>query len=150
MNTSSSTINKNVEDIMGVMSTLHDIYKTETQALERMDTKTFLSLQNTKIATAQTYQSAMKELLEHKNELKALPSGIKNKLRTLESEFATLTTKNLDALDRMHRLSDRLSKTIHSAARDVVKSRQYKGYGHSGTISENPRKSLSMGISETV
>lgn len=140
-----------MKDVMDTIKALGNVYREETEALEKSDTKAFMAMQDKKIHAAQEYQTVMAQMVARKNELKTADPAIKDRLDKLHKGFQALSKQNLDAIDRMQRCTERLGNTIRNAA---IKSEQTKrGYSYSetGAIPNTSRKkAISSGLSETV
>ncbi len=139
---------KAVKEMIAIIGTLNDVYARETNALERMDTKTFLSLQDTKLSVAECYAAGIRDLQSRADALAKIPNKLKNALHEMQEKFAALATRNITALDRTRRLTDRLGETIHMAARQSVEQQSTHGYGDTGHVHRRAKQAVSMGINE--
>ena len=138
-------------DITSTMQKLSDIYIEETDALSNIDNKRFLSLQDKKLKIAYEYQDNMGQILARKEEVKNISTSMKKKLKKAHKEFSEISKRNIEALARMQRCTEKLGNTLRSAAiRDAHKQSGYS-YGENGSISNTAkRKAVSSGLSETV
>ncbi len=141
--------NAAIQEMMGTIDSLRNIYKRETDALEAADMKTFLEMQSEKLKAARAYQEGIEQILDRKDEMKTVNPLLKKRLEDMQRDFTDLSVKNMDALKRMGRVTDRLGNTIRVAAKNAaVKSRSFS-YGENGTLKSSEKKSVSMGVSET-
>ncbi|MCC6598370.1 MAG: hypothetical protein IT559_06240 [Alphaproteobacteria bacterium] len=143
------TADKSLEDMMLTINQLFKIYELETEALERVDTKTFLALQDEKIATARLYQSGMQNLLERKNEMRKAAQPVRARFEQMQADFSVLSRKNMEALSRMQRTMERLGGTLRKAAKDATKKQRALSYGANGIVPDDDKRQISMGVSET-
>ncbi len=143
--------NKALDEVAMTVKNLGKIYEEEIIALEKVDNNAFLELQGKKLAAAREYQHDMGQMLARKNEIKSASPAIKNKLRKLQEDFADLSRKNMEAIERMQRCTERLGNTLRSAViRDAQRESGY-GYSENGAISNKAtRRAISSGLSETV
>ncbi len=137
----------------GVMMTIKDlfvIYERETEALENVDTNTFLSLQDEKIASARTYQSGMEDLLSRREEIRKATPAVKKRFEQMQTDFSALSRRNMEALSRMQRTMERLGGTLRRVAQEAAKKQRAVSYGADGVLIEDDRKQISLGrLSET-
>jgi uncharacterized protein YukE len=141
--------NRIMQDMMDTIDSLRVIYVLETDALNDTDTKTFLELQGQKLEMARKYQAGIEKILARKEEMKNISPLLKNRLTETQKEFSDLATKNMEAIKRMQRCTERLGDTIMNAAKEAAKSQQTFAYGENGSIRGGDKKSVSMGVSET-
>lgn len=137
-----------MQQMMNRIDELRSVYEDETDALERMDTRSFMALQDNKIHHAMAYESGIHELMARKNEMQGVDNALKDKLRKMQEDFASLSQKNMEALQRMQRTMDRLGNTIRSAAKEEAKKQRVFSYGQNGEIDSDDKKKISIGISE--
>jgi len=145
----SATPEKAMNEVMDAIDALRSVYIAENKALEAVDTKTFMALQDQKFSTAKMYQSGIEQILARKDEMRRIDPTLKRKLARMQADFSTLAGKNKDALKRMQRTMDRLNNTIRSAAKDAVNKKQATSYGECGRLQSSERRLVSTGISET-
>lgn len=134
---------------MDVIDRMRGVYVRETEALEDMDTKGFIALQDEKIQATNIYKSGVEDILRRKCEMKAVNPALKRDLERMQADFAALSSKNMDALKRMQRTMERLGQTVQRAAKESVNKQRAFSYGESGKIHNDERKSVSIGVSET-
>lgn len=141
---------KAVKEMIAIIGVLNDVYTQETQALESMDTQTFINLQSTKLDIAESYASGIRDLQSRQNQIDRIPEKLRQKLREMQHAFVGLAKRNIRALERMHRLADQVGETIYAAARDSAKKQDTQRYDETGDIYKGHKQSLSMGIDEQV
>lgn len=142
--------NAALKNIMGTIKCLEKIYLDEETALKSTDTKAFLSLQDKKIDAALNYQNAMSQMMERKDEIKHADKAIKDSMQEAHNHFKAISQRNLEAIERMQRCTERLGNTIRSAAIKAAQAERGHTYGQSGDISDQAkRKSVSAGLNET-
>lgn len=149
MNTTAQNPDAALENMMATIRQLVTVYELETQALENVDTNTFLSLQDEKIAKARLYQTGMEELLGRKEEIRKANPAVKQKFEQMQADFSALSRRNMEALSRMQRTMERLGGTLRRAAQDAAKKQRAVSYGSNGILRDDDGKQISMGISET-
>lgn len=137
------------EEMLGTIAAMHRVYTDETQALEAADIQTFMALQDSKIEAASLYHDAMRQMMTRKNELRALNPSLKAKLEAAEKKFSELTQRNLKALERMNRTTERLGETILNAVKKEAQSRNIFTYGENGTTHHAEKRPVSMGLNES-
>lgn len=145
----SSDPEKAMQEMMETIDSLRDVYVRETDALESVDTKAFLDIQEEKLSAAKRYQMNVEQMLARREELKEVNPLLRKRLEEMQAEFAELSKKNVEALERMQRTTDRLGDTIRDAAKEAAKKNNAFSYGESGTMHGAEKKSVSMGVSET-
>lgn len=139
-----------LEETIRTIEQLHSVYERETDALERSDTKDFLSLQHEKLEVATLYQNSIEEIKSRKEEMGRVGQDLKNKLKHMQRDFSDLAQKNREALSRMQRTVERLGNTIRSAAKDAALKQRATSYGQTGALDKAEKRSISMGVTETV
>ena len=143
--------NSALRDVIDTIKVLSGLYQDETEALVKSDTQTFMSLQPKKLEVAQTYQDRMSFVMAHKNDLHRADNALKNRLKTMQTSFAELSQKNMEAINRMQRCTERLGNSIRSAAIQSAQHQRAFSYGETGAIpNATQKKVVSSGISETV
>ncbi len=149
--TLSRDTNKALGEVATTVRNLGKVYKEEIDALKKYDNNGFMALQDKKLLAAREYQNDMGQIIARKNEIKMASMSAKDRLKKVQIEFAELSSKNLEAIERMKRCTERLGNTIrHAAIRDAQVSSGY-GYSENGAISNSAkRKAVSSGLSETV
>ena len=140
-----------INEVMDVIKALSKVYEHETDALKKSDTKTFMALQQNKLAAAHDYQSAMAQMIARKDELNDLDPSMKDRLEKLHDNFSQISQENMKAIERMQRCTEKLGNTIRNAAiQSIQKDRGYS-YTENGDIpNASRRKAVSSGLSETV
>jgi hypothetical protein len=141
--------NKAMQEMMSLIDELRDLYESETQALEETDTKLFLALQERKITAAKRYEAGVTQMMSRKDELKTVEPAAKQTLEGMQRDFSLLCHKNMKALERMQRTTQRLGNTIRNAAKNAIKQQRTVNYSQNGRLDGNDKKTLSIGISET-
>ena len=138
-------------EVTHTIKKLGGIYVEETEALNNVDNQRFAELQEKKLIIAREYQNNMGQMLERKEEVSKTSPSMKKKLQEMHEEFQEISRKNMEALARMQRCTEKLGNTLRSAAiRDAHKQSGYS-YGDNGAISSaNSKKPVSSGVSETV
>lgn len=131
------------------MKDVHDIIAAENDALDKLDTKTFLALQDEKTMRVRTYQNTLINLRQNRDSLKTVSPLLKKQLEDTQVEFALIARKNLEALARMNRVSERFKETLHRAAQKAHKNKITGRYTESGEIDARSKRNASMGVSDT-
>jgi len=137
-----------LQDMMQTIDALRNVYVEETMALMACDTKTFFSLQDRKIDTAQKYHDGFTEVLARKDEMLAVHPDLKKLFGRKQVEFSKVAAENLEALARMRRTSERLGRRIMEVARDTA-TRESSAYGAGGSMSHHRNKPITMGLNES-
>ncbi|MFK7838818.1 MAG: hypothetical protein AB8B83_00670 [Bdellovibrionales bacterium] len=145
----SASPEKAMNEMMGAIDALRDVYVAENQALEKSDTQGFMSLQNEKFRTAMLYQQGIEQILSRKDEMRRVDPTLKRKLARMQDDFSKLAATNKDAIKRMQRTMDRLNNSIRTAAKDAVNKQQATSYGEHGRLHTQDKRVVSTGISET-
>ena len=141
---------KALEDMIETINSLRDVYQQETEALGASDTKAFLSLQDRKLEVARRYQYGVEAMTTHRESMKNASPRLRDKLKSMYGDFSALAARNLEALERMQRNTERLGDTIMQAARDAARQQRTYAYSGNGAITGSAaRKGVSMGVSET-
>ena len=149
--TLSSDINVALREVSSTIRKLGEVYAEEAKALNNIDHKTFIALQEKKLVAARAYQSDMGQMIARKGEIKMADSTAKKRLEKVEKEFSEISRANMDALNRMQRCTERLGTTIRNAAIRAAQRQRGDGYGKTGAFLENAKKkAVSSGLSETV
>lgn len=138
---------KAMQEMMATIDALRTLYVEENAALEKCDTRTFLTLQDRKIETARRYQSGIAQMLERKDEMRAADPSLRQRLVAMQEDFSTLTAANVKALDRVQRGVKRLGDRIMSAARDAAQ-KEAVNYGKKGLLNKY-KGPVSIGVSES-
>lgn len=137
--------------VISYIDDLQSVIEQETESLEASDTRGFLALQDKKMAAAQLYQQGLTEIIARKDELKSHSPAKRKTLKDKQIKFQNIMNRNVEALDRMKRSSERLGNLIIKAARDHAKEQQRVAYNNQGTFSCTDRRGVSSGsISEQV
>lgn len=141
--------NRTLSEMIETIRRLHSVYERETDALVNIDTAGFLAVQDEKLECAKAYQVGVEHIMAHKSEMKKADTALKKELETLQARFSELSFQNMDALKRVQRTMERLGSTIRKAAKDEAKKMQSFRYGADGSLPENDKRRISMGLSET-
>jgi hypothetical protein len=139
---------KAMQQMMEAIDRLRVVYEAETEALKNADTPTFLALQEEKMQSAVFYESGINEIIARKDEMKNVDPQVKRKLNQMQKDFAELSQRNMDALQRMQRTTDRLSGKIRTAAKDAAKKNRVFSYGQNGQIADDAHKHISISLQE--
>lgn len=143
--------NNALREIMKSITTLAKLYDKETDALDSTDTNLFMGLQDEKLVIARTYQSHMAQMLARKEDLRSADPTLKQKLQEMHNAFTATSQKNMEALARMQRCTERLGNTVRLAALRSAQSNRACSYGETGAASgSTQRKAVSAGMNETV
>lgn len=145
----SSNPEKAVREMMETITALEEVYKIENAALEKADTATFLSLQESKLAAARLYQDRAREIMDRKNEMENVDPTLKNKLAGMQTGFTALAKTNAELLERMRNSMDRVGNILRRAAKQTAREQQTYHYDARGSIAHGENKSVSTGINET-
>lgn len=147
--TLSSSPGKAMQEMMDIIDVLRRVYVRETEALTAADTKTFLSIQEEKLAAARNYQTGIKQILARKDEMRQADPTLRQRLEEMQGEFTELAAKNAQALQRMNRGIERLGDVIRSAAKRAAQDERSFSYDATGIMRNTEGKTVSTGISET-
>jgi hypothetical protein len=145
----SATPEKAMNEMMETIDMLRDVYVEENKALQSVDTKGFMNLQEKKLETAKLYQKGIEEIVARKDEMRRVDPTLKRRLERMQEDFSAIAAENKEALKRMQRTVERLTDTIRSAAKDAVNQHQATSYGDSGRLQSTEKRVVSTGISET-
>jgi uncharacterized protein YukE len=138
-----------MQEMMVIIDSLRGIYVRENEALAHADTKTFLALQDIKLETAKQYQQNIEHILENKSDMRQAHPSLKSRLAVMQEEFAELGRKNMDALQRMQRCTQRLGDTIMHSAKEEAKKQRAVNYAETGILAASEKRHISIGINET-
>lgn len=146
----SANPNKAIQDMMETIDHLRNVYEMETEALNKSDVQTFMSLQDEKIETARHYQDGVAQLISRKDELQNVDEETRGQLDRMQKEFSNLAARNMKALEKMQKTVDRFGGTLREAARDAVKKDRSTNYTSRGRMDlENAKRITTGTISET-
>lgn len=149
--TLSKDTNAALREVASTINNMSKIFVEETDALNATDRKAFISLQEKKLRTAQEYQNDMGQIIGRKNEMAKADPAMKEKLKKMQTDFAEISGKNIEAIARMQRCTEKLGNTIRNAALSAAQKQLGYSYGENGAISHAAqRKAISSGLSETV
>lgn len=149
--TLSKDTNTALREVASTINKMSKVFVEETDALNATDRNAFIALQEQKFLTAQEYQSDMGQMIGRKNELTSADPAMKEKLKKMQADFAEISSKNLEALSRMQRCTEKLGNTIRTAAIHAAQKQNGYSYGENGAISNAAKKkAVSSGLSETV
>lgn len=139
-----------LQKAISIIENLKSVYLEETKLLESNDSRSFLALQEKKVEAARFYQLAISQLIDRKEEIKNASPSLRQKLQELQLEFSVLSKRNMEALDRMHRCSEKLGETIRNAAIRSVQQKRSYSYGENGILNSAAQtRRITSGISET-
>ena len=148
--TLSQEAKKEINALMESIDILRLIYMQENEALDASNSRAFMSLQDEKLLAADTYKKQMKQVLKRKDELKKADPALKTKLKLMQADFAGLTEKNLQGLERMRRAGEKFSGRLRFAAKEAARQKGVFSYGQNGAVVSSSKKvPVSMGVSET-
>lgn len=137
---------KAIQEMMATIDALRSLYLEENEALEKSDTRSFMMLQERKIETARKYQSGIAQILERKDEIRAADPALRQRLVAMQEEFSSITSRNVQALERVQRGVKRLGERIMNAARDAAQ-KDVVNYGKKGVLNKY-KGPVSIGLSE--
>ncbi len=149
MSATQNNPNALIQDMMETIDALRGVYVRETESLESADTQAFLAIQEEKIEAARKYQEGIERIVERKADMAAVNPLLKKRLEEVQKEFSTITVKNLEAIKRMQRTTERLGNTIRNAAKESARRQRAFSYGDTGALQASDKKTVSMGVSET-
>lgn len=136
-------------EMMNTIDALRGVYRRENEALEAADTKAFLEMQGEKLRHARAYQDGVEQMLVRKEEMKKTSPQMRRKLEEMRADFVELGNKNMEALKRMGRVTERLGNSMRLAAREAAVRQRTFAYGENGSLKSSEKKTVSMGVSET-
>lgn len=154
MNTEQSiTLSQNpnvaMQEMMDTINALRGVYQRETDALEAGNTRAFLEIQNEKLQVARLYQEGVEQIMKRKEEMKKTNPLLRQRLEDMQKNFVELSAKNMEALKRMGRVTERLGNTVRVAAKEAAVKKRVFSYGETGALKSTEKKTVSMGLSET-
>jgi len=138
---------KAMQEMMATIDSLRTLYMEENAALDKCDTRTFLTLQERKIESARRYQSGIAQMLERRDEMRTADPALRQRLVAMQEDFSNLTAANVKALDRVQRGVKRLGERIMNAARDAAQ-KEAVNYGKKGLLNKY-KGPVSIGVSES-
>lgn len=139
-----------LNEVITTIEALRAVYEEENKALDDMDSKEFLALQDKKIEAARQYQMHMGQMIARKDEIAHASASTKQRLKDVHATFQDISVKNMIAIGRMQRCTERLGNTIRNAAIRAAQDMRTFSYGENGAISNSARnKVVSSGLSET-
>lgn len=140
-----------ITEVIKTIDALRLVYEEENIVLTNMDSKAFIALQDKKANAARMFQIHMGQMIARKDEIKAAPQSLKDNLKAAHSHFQDISIKNMIAIERMQRCTERLGNTIRNAAIKAAQGMRTYSYGETGSISSFAKNKLvSSGLSETV
>jgi hypothetical protein len=139
---------KAMQQMMEAIDRLRTVYEAETEALKNADTPRFLALQDEKMQSAVSYESGINEIIARKDEMKNVDPQIKRKLNKMQQDFSELSQRNMEALQRMQRTTERLGGKIRTAAKDAAKKSRVFSYGQNGQIADDTHRHISISLQE--
>jgi hypothetical protein len=138
---------KAMQEMMATIDALRAVYVEENEALANADTRTFVGLQDRKIAAANKYQSGIAQILARKDEIRAADPTLRARLVGMHEEFSALTAVNVQAIERLQRGVKRLGDRIMNAAREAAQ-KEAVNYGKQGQLNKY-KGPVSIGVSES-
>lgn len=139
---------KAMMDIISRMTRLIGVYERETQALEESDVRVFAALQEEKLHVATLYESAIRQIMNRRGEIKNISEKIKEQMRVLQQDFDAIGRRNLDALERVGRSTKRLADIMIKSVRHSMQSQNPVSYAHDGKAYER-KAGLSIGVNQS-
>src|SRR5688572_9417982 len=103
--------NAAMQEMMSTIEALRGVYQRETAALEAADARTFLGMQNEKLILAHKYQDGVEKIIQRHDEMKTTNPLLRRRLEDMQKSFSELSVRNMDALQRMQRVSTNLGNT---------------------------------------
>ncbi len=140
---------KAMQEMMDMIDHMRGVYETETEALERYDTKAFLALQDDKLQATKAYRAGVEDIIRRRDEMRDIDVNMKRQVEKMQKDFADLSVKNMSALKQMQKTMERLGETVQKVAKDAVNKESAFSYGDSGRLNQDDKKRVSIGISET-
>lgn len=137
---------KAIDEMMATIDALRAVYIEETDALENVDTRRFMDLQERKIETARNYQSGIAQILARKDEIRAADPDLRTRLVRMQEDFADLSAKNMQALERVKNSVTKLGERMMRSARDAAQ-KDVVNYGKRGQLNQY-KGPVSIGVSE--
>jgi len=141
--------NKAIDSIIVTAANLTEIIQKETEYLKAADTKSFKALHAQKTQYVHAYEAEFLKLVSNKAQLKSADPDALERLQQARSEVITASNENLEALNRTTKSLNRISERILKLARDKSQGNAL-AYSNKGTIYENSKKPISVGLAETV
>ncbi len=138
---------KAMQEMMETIDALRSLYTEENEALLASSSTRFMALQDRKIEVTSNYKSAATQMIERREEFKAIDPSLREKISKAHDDFSNLAATNLAALSRMRKNVQRLSHKIMTVAREAAQ-KDTVNYGASGHLNKNQR-AVSIGISES-
>lgn len=137
---------KAIEEMMATIDALRAVYIEETTALDNVDTRRFMDLQERKIETARNYQHGIAQILARKDEIRAVDPTLRERLVARQEEFAALSAKNMQSLERVNRSVKKLGERMMKSAREAAQ-KDVVNYGKRGQLNQY-KGPVSIGVSE--
>lgn len=113
-------LHQKVDRTLHAVESFSQLLELETAALKASDFPVFESLQQDKLAFAQSYQESILAFEEDLDILKNLDEELKDKLRHAHSRFTAVADENQNALQAGKNASERIVTLIMDAARKTV------------------------------
>ena len=136
-----------LKDMILSIEALKGLYRLENKALDEANVQEFLNLQEKKMEIARSYQEKHDFIVSNKEEASKIDEAIKVKMEDLKAEFSELTKTNLEKLNRMKRITERLYGRVMEVAKKDIESRNAK-YSSNGILQKRAGQ-ISVGIHET-
>jgi|TARA_R110000868_G_scaffold128518_1_gene336657 hypothetical protein len=141
--------NAAIDSIIVSATSLTEIIQKETEYLRAADTKSFQALHNQKTERAHAYQEQFMKLVSNKAQLKSANPEALERLQQARSEMITASNENLEALSRTTKSLNRISERILKLARKKSQGNAL-AYSAKGTVYDNNKTPISVGLTETV
>ena len=134
-------------EMMDTINALRALYKEENAVLEAADTRTFLAMQERKMAIVRAYRSFAQQMIERRAEFKSVDPKLRREMAAAYEDFTNLAAANMESLDRVRLSVKRLGNRIMHVARESARKRT-PNYGASGNLNINNRK-VSIGLNQS-
>lgn len=141
--------NAAIDSIIMSATNLTEIIQKETEYLRAADTKNFQALHATKTEHAHAYQAQFMKLVSNKGQLKSADPEALERLQQARSEMISASNENLEALSRTTKSLNRISERILKLARKKSQGNAL-AYSAKGTVYDNTKTPISVGLTETV
>lgn len=140
------------EALKQLLKSIHSLsayYEHENAALKNGKAQQFMDMQTKKVQLAHHYKSLIRQAGERADDLKKAPESLRNKVKEAQNQFNTLAEKNMEALERMSRCTERLNTRMMNIVREEVEKRRINSYSNSGALLSN-KAPVSTTLHETV
>ncbi len=140
-----------VQKTFQVMKELESLLEDESAALIAANFKQADSFQDKKKELSQDYNSCIRNLINRKEDVAALPASMKELIVKTRLHFSKVLSANMRAIDGVRKSSQRLVDKIIDSARETVSTDA--GYNAAGRIyssSSVAGSPVSISINETL